>query len=190
MDQLELLAYAGQELRGVVAGLGDPEMDLATNCPPWTVRRLASHALNNQLLWAGLVTGQAIVTLDDTMGGVPHDGDLAAFADDATGRAVTLWSTDGVLAATHATPFGELPGTVVVNFPTIDALAHAWDLSSSVGRAIEFAPSAMPTITALVEATCTDAVRATGLIKDQADVPADASDTERLMAAAGRTIPR
>ena len=57
-------------------------METVTNCEPWTVRQLASHALNNQLLWAGLVTGQQLVSVEDTMGAVPYEGDLAAFADD------------------------------------------------------------------------------------------------------------
>jgi class 3 adenylate cyclase len=39
-------------------------------------------------------------------------------------------------------------------------------------------------------ATCTDAVREHGLIKLEPPVPADATDTERLMAAVGRSIPR
>ena len=52
-----------------------------------------------------------------------------------------MWSTDGVLSQTHVTPLGELPGSIVINFPTIDALAHVWDLSASVGHPIEFASS-------------------------------------------------
>jgi hypothetical protein len=85
---------------------------------------------------------------------------------------------------------GDLPGTVVIDFAIIDAVAHAWDLSASVGNAIEFAPDQLPAITVVVEATCTDAARDHGLIKAIAQSPADATSTERLMAAAGRTIPR
>jgi hypothetical protein len=48
----------------------------------------------------------------------------------------------------------------------------------------------MPAITAVVEATCNDAAREHGLIQPVAAVPSDATDTERLMAKAGRTIPR
>ena len=46
-----------------------------------------------------------------------------------------LWRGDGVMTAQHDTPFGVLPGAVVVDFAVIDAAAHAWDLSASVGRA-------------------------------------------------------
>ena len=62
----------------VVAALDDAEMDIVSNCAPWTVRRLASHALNNQLLWAGMVTGEELVSAEETMGAVAYDGDLAA----------------------------------------------------------------------------------------------------------------
>lgn len=190
MDQLATLEYAIEELRRTVTTLDDSHMETVTNCDPWTVRRLASHALNNQLLWGGLVTGQQPVSVDDTMGAVPHEGDLAPFADDVAARALAMWRTTGVLEVTHATPFGELPGSVVLTFAAIDALAHAWDLSSSVGRPIEFEPRAIPSISAIVEAVCTDDVRAMGLIKAATVPPTDATDTERLMAVAGRTIPR
>jgi len=190
MDQLATLGYALEELRRTVANLDDDHMDAVSNCDPWTVRRLASHALNNQLLWGGLVTGQHLVSMEDAMGAVPYEGDLVAFADDVTERATAMWSTAGVLDAVHATPFGELPGAVVVTFPTIDAIAHAWDLSASVGRPMEFDPRAIPSISTIVDAVCTDDVRATGIIKAATQPPADATDTERLMAAAGRTIPR
>jgi uncharacterized protein (TIGR03086 family) len=187
MDQIETLEYAIAELRREVNALDDAEMDTVTNCDPWTVRRLASHALNNQLLWAGLVTKEETVSFEDTMGAVPYDGDLAAYADEVADRAMQMWRTPGVLDAVHATPFGDLPGTVVVNFPTIDALCHAWDLSASLGRPLEFPPDRLPAVTAVVEATCTDAVRETGLIKSVATLPPGANDTDRLMAQAGRS---
>ena len=134
MDRLQTLDYALGELRRVVGTLDDSAMDGPTNCEPWTVRRLASHAVNNQLVWAGLVTGQQLVAVEDAMGAVPIDGDLEPVADDGHRAAMELWRTDGILDAMHATPFGELPGSVVIDFAIIDAAAHAWDLSTSVGR--------------------------------------------------------
>jgi uncharacterized protein (TIGR03086 family) len=190
MSELATLEYSLDELSGVVAALDDSQMDTVTNCAPWTVRQLASHAVNNQLLWAGIVTGQHIVSPEDTMGAVAYEGDLAAFAEDAARRALAMWSTADVLENVHATPLGELPGSVVINFAIVDAVAHAWDISASVGRAIEFAPAQMPAISAVVDATCTDGARAHGLIQPITEPPEDATDTERLMAAAGRAIPR
>ena len=189
MDQLATLEFAIGELHREVAALDESDMDVVTNCPPWTVRRLASHALNNQLLWAGTVTGEKLVTVEDTMGAVAYDGDLATYADEVAERAVAMWATPGLFTAIHTTPFGELPGTVVINFAIIDALLHAWDLSASLGRPLEFPPESIPMITPVFEATCTDSVRATGLIKDVAPVAPDASDTDRLIAMSGRARP-
>src|SRR6478735_7200388 len=188
MDHLVLLAEAEDELHRVIAGLDDSEMELGTNCPPWTVRRLASHVLKNQLFWAGTVTGQQLMPLDEAMSAVPYEGDLATIAAEVTAQAVQLWRGDGVMTAEHETPFGVLPAAVVVDFAVIDAAAHAWDLSSSVGRAIEFPPEWIPAMSDVVALTCNDQAIELGLIKPATEPPADSTDTERLMALAGRTI--
>ena len=70
MDDLALLSGTARALERVVAGLDDSELDLETNCPPWTVRRLAGHALKNQLFWAGLVTGHDLMAQDEAMAAV------------------------------------------------------------------------------------------------------------------------
>lgn len=189
MDKIVLLELAVNELRDVVISLQDSDLETPSNCDPWTVRGLASHALNNQLLWGGVVTGRDVVSLEDTMGAVPHEGDLSTFAGDSVERALSMWREAGVLDATHTTPFGELPGSVVIDFPTIDALAHAWDLSASVGRPIEFSRGAMPAISALVDRTCTDDIRALGLIASAVEAAPEATGTDRLMALAGRSAP-
>jgi uncharacterized protein (TIGR03086 family) len=189
MDQMAMLEFAIGELRREVAALDSSELETVTNCEPWTVRRLASHALNNQLLWAGLAAKVETVTVEQVMGAVPYEGDLAAYADKVSERSLAMWATPDVLTAVHATPFGELPGFVVINFATIDALCHAWDLSASLGRALEFPVDSIPAVRAVVEATCTDEVRAGGLIKAVAATAPGASDTEVLMAQAGRSRP-
>jgi len=189
MDELTLLTGAERGLNDVIAGLAVEELEAISNCAPWTVRRLASHALKNQLFWAGLVTGEALMAQDEAMAAVPYDGELAPIAADVTARVAELWHTDGVLAAVHETPFGQLPGAVVVNFALIDATAHAWDLAASVGRPIEFPPEWIPPLTGVVGLTCTAHTVEIGLVKPPTEPPAGASETQRLMAAAGRTIP-
>ncbi|HEY3670811.1 MAG TPA: TIGR03086 family metal-binding protein [Acidimicrobiia bacterium] len=189
-EPLATLDFSLHTLQEQVVDLQDDEMDIVSNCEPWTVRRLASHALNNQLFWGGVVTGDQPVSFEETMGAVPYEGDLARYADEVVGRARAMWRTDGVLDASHVTPLGELPGAAVINFAIIDALCHAWDLSASRGHPIEFPPETIPTIALVVAATCTDAARDHDLIKAVAPTTADATETERLMAAAGRSAPR
>lgn len=190
MDHLTLLERAEGQLVRVIDLLDESEMDVVTNCPPWTVRRLASHALKNQLFWAGSVTGQQLMALEESMGAVPYDGDLAPIAAGVAAQVLGLWRTDGVMTAHHDTPFGVLPGTVVVDFAVIDAAAHAWDLAASVGRPIEFPDETIPAMADVVALTCTGHTVELGLVKPPTEPPPDATDTERLMAAAGRAIPR
>ena len=154
-------------LRRVVGALDDSQMDVVTNCEPWTVRRLASHALNNQLLWAGLVTGEQTVSPEDTMGAVAYDGDLAAVR--RRGRptaALAMWRTDGVLDADARHPVRRAARL------GRDQLRHhrrRWPTRGTSRRAsvapIEFDAEEIPAISAVVAATCTDAAREHGLIK-------------------------
>ena len=132
IDELATLRYALSELTGVVAALDDWQTDTVTNSAPWTVRQLASHAVNNQLLWAGMVTGKDLVSAEVTMGAVAYDGDLAPFADDAARQALSLWGTEGVLEGIHATPLAAA-GSTVIYFAIVDAVAHSWDLSAVSG---------------------------------------------------------
>jgi uncharacterized protein (TIGR03086 family) len=188
MDDLTLLSQAEWELGRVVAELDAAEMDVLSNCPPWTVRHLASHALKNQLFWAGLVTGHDLMPQAEAMAAVPYPDDLAPVAAEVAAEVVRRWHTDGLLSALHQTPFGELPGSVVVNFAVIDAAAHAWDLSASLGRAIEFPADWIPGLTGVVALTCTEHTVELGLVKPPTQPPAGATDTQRLMAAAGRNV--
>ena len=188
MDDLTLLTQAVRELQRVIGGVDGAELEQETNCPPWTVRRLASHVLKNQLFWAGCVTGQDLMPQAEAMAAVPYDGDLTPIAATVAEQVIELWHTDGVLEAHHVTPFGELPGAVVVNFALIDAAAHTWDLSASLGRPIEFPAEWVPGMTRVVELTCTEHTVELGLVKPPVEPAADATDTQRLMAAAGRQI--
>jgi uncharacterized protein (TIGR03086 family) len=190
MDHLMLLERAEGQLNQVIHGIDDAEMDRVTNCPPWTVRRLASHALKNQLFWAGTVTAQQLMPQQEAMAAVAYPDDLAPIATEVTTRVVELWGGEGVIAAQHETPLGVLPGAVILDFAIIDAAAHAWDLSASLGRAIDFPAETIPAMRDVVALTCTPHAVELGLIKPPTQPPAGASDTEQLMAAAGRTIPR
>ena len=59
----------------------------------------------------------------------------------------------------------------------------------SLGRAIEFPPDWIPGMTGVVELTCTEHTVEIGLVKPPTTPPPGATDTQRLMAAAGRRIP-
>ena len=51
--------------------------------------------MKNELFWAGTATGQQLMPLDEAMGAVPYEGDLAPVADEVSARA---WSCGAVTA--------------------------------------------------------------------------------------------
>lgn len=187
MDQTQTLAASIDRLRGAIGELGEGDFFQPSNCEAWSVRQLASHALNNQLLWGSVVTGTPTVSLEDTMGGTPIEGDLNPVAADVAEQALAMWSTAGVLTTDHTTPFGELPGSTVINFPILDALVHAWDLSTSTGRRCELSASELAAISVVADSPFADGARAAKLIGPPVSAPDNATDTERVMAALGRT---
>ena len=77
----------------------------------------------------------------------------------------------------------------VVDFAIIMRLPTRLPVAS-VGRPLESEPAMIAVLSDVVRATCTDAAREHGLIKLTTEVPADATDTERLMSTAGRAIRR
>lgn len=109
--------------------------------------------------------------------------DLALTAHEVAAQALELWRTPGVMDARHDTPFGVLPGSVVVDFAIIDA-AHDWDLSVSVGRAFEF-PAEIPTMADVVALTCTDHTVELRPVKPPTEPPA-LSSTRRACPSAKR----
>jgi hypothetical protein len=54
---------------------------------------------------------------------------------------------------------------------------------------MEFPAEWIPRLTGVVELTCTEHTVELGLVKPPPSPPADTTDTQWLMAAAGRTIP-
>lgn len=98
-------------------------------------------------------------------------------------------SSDGVLTAHHDTSFGPARRRGH-RLRDHRRPRHAWDLSTSVGRTIDFPAETITTMPDVVALTCTDHTVELGLVKPPTEPPANATDTERLMATAGRTIPR
>jgi uncharacterized protein (TIGR03086 family) len=187
-DPQGTLVAAIDRLRRAIEELDGAELDGPSNCGGWSVRQLASHALNNQLIWGSMVTGTPTVTLEDTMAGTPIEGDLGPVGVDVAARSAAMWATPDVFGSVHTTPFGGLPGSVIINLPTFDALVHAWDLAVSTGRTCELSPSELAAVMAVAHSPIADGARDAGLVGPPVEAPDGATDTERLMAALGRSV--
>lgn len=186
MDPVETLEQCLRHMRATVAAVPDDEWDTVTNCAPWTADVLAGHMVASQLLWLGTIDGNQRVDVGQVMKPEALGGDRLARIDEVIDEAIRVWSTDGVLERDLTGAFGTLPGRDTIVFPSIDALAHTWDLASSTGLDPDLPDDMLPVATDLIDRAVNDTTRSFGLFADEPTLADDVSDTDRLMARAGR----
>lgn len=184
------LAPSCHALAGLVASLTDDDLSRPTPCPAYSVADLVDHvggvaraftaaALKERLEQGGDPSGDG-TRLEEgwrerISGGL---GDLAkAWADPA--------AYDGT---TQAGPV-ELPGFVAARVALNEVVVHGWDLAVATGRPWDADPVAVAVCREFVESfePPADGPAADGgLFGPPVVAPADASDVDLLVAAAGR----
>ncbi len=186
MDPIDTLARCLAHTRATVAAVPDGEWTTVTNCEPWTADVLLGHIVASQLLWLGAIDGNERVSVSQVMKPEALGGDRLARLDEVIDEALTVWRTDGVLDRDITGAFGTLPGYDTIVFPSIDALAHTWDLASSTGLDPDLPDEMLPIAKDLVARAVNDTTRQFGLFAEPPALDAHATETDRLMALAGR----
>ena len=112
-----------QALAGTLAILTKvrPEdLDSPTPCASWDVRALINHFVGSARWWAATISEDGDVTEADYAA-----GDFVAAYEESIRTAATAFGADGALAKTIQLPFGEFPGTVLLNLATMEQFTHA-----------------------------------------------------------------
>ncbi|MGH9287450.1 MAG: TIGR03086 family metal-binding protein [Acidimicrobiales bacterium] len=161
--------------------------DLPTPCAEWDTRALLNHVFGTLALGAALL-GDVAPTVSMEPGGLP---DVDMVGDDPV-KAYRV-CVDGLLAAaggdalgrTHTTPLGEMPGSVLGGFTTLDVAVHGWDLARATGQRANLDDDLANEVLAFARQTITDTTRAPRIGPAIAPGPG-ASATDRLVAFLGR----
>ena len=159
--------------------------DLArpTPCRGWDLGQLARHAV-------GTTTGLARIAHKEDLGPDPWAGPDVAAADWSqvlAGRIESLalaWSQDDAWSGTVQLG-AEMPASAIGDMAYAEILLHGWDVARSVGAEFEVDPVVASALRNTVEATA-ELGRQMGAYGPAAEVPAEAGDFERGLAAAGR----
>src|SRR3954447_16135585 len=125
--------------------------------------------------------GEAVPAVGDHV----HDDALTPYRESAMAVA-QVWREPGVLDRTLHLPIGDVPGVVALGIHTVETVAHGWDLATATGQPAELDADLFAVAWQHTQGI-DESLRGPGRPFGPAvDVPAGASDTDRLMAWLGR----
>ena len=171
------------DVEAVARAVPADQLGRPTPCPEWDVHRLLDHVTFVDLLYTAVAD---TAPLPDPA--AAHTGeDHAARLHDTGLLAHRAFSRPGMLAQLYESPWGPVPGAVMVQHVINELLAHGWDLARATGQPTGLAPEAAR--------HALDVVRAWHRHNRPADwyapprpAPPDATPTDRLAAYLGRPI--
>ncbi len=185
-DPFTLYGLAADGFGALVARVRAADWTAPTPCAGWNVRDLVRHVVEENLWAARLFAG---LTLDEAAAQLPADPlapDPRSAWTESVDAALTVASDERTPHRTVHLSFGETPAIEYAMQLTADHVVHAWDLAVALSL-----PGAPPTqlVTAVLDwfGPHESAYRAAGAVGPRPDVPTDADDLTRLLAAFGRT---
>ena len=157
----------------------------ATPCADWNVRELVNHVVGEDRWTAPMFAGATIAEVGDRFDGDLLGADPAGSAADAAKEAEAAIAEPGALDRVVHLSFGDTPAREYVAQLLADHLIHAWDLAAAIG--------ADPGLDADAVHHCAgwfadreELYRRAGAIGPRVDMPPDAGEQDRLLAAFGR----
>jgi uncharacterized protein (TIGR03086 family) len=185
MDLLEAYRRSLNEFTDRVGQVKYDRWAAPTPCGDWDVRTLVNHVVGEDRWTVPLLAGATIDEVGDRLDGDLLDADPAGAARDAAAEADLAVSEPGALDRTVHLSAGDTPAREYVHQLLAEHLVHGWDLAVAIG--------AEPRLDAGAVHECArwfadrmPQYRDAGLIRSDVDVPADASEQDRLIAAFGR----
>lgn len=176
MDQPAAHQRAQEAFAAVLSHVGPDQLALPTPCGQWNVAQLVGHVIDGNRR----ISGEDPIVVDTLPAMVEAHAASAAAAQ-------VVLAAPGALTQPFPTPFGELPGSVMVNLRTADALTHAWDLAHATGQPEDVDPEVAQAMLAFSQARLTPALRGPGLpFGDERPCDPAAPAATRLAAFLGR----
>jgi uncharacterized protein (TIGR03086 family) len=185
MALLDLYRDSVSSFADRVARIRPDQWSGPTPCREWDVRTLVNHVVYEQRWSVPLFAGATIADVGDRFEGDLLGDDAVGAATEAAEDARAAVGEPGVLDRTVHLSFGETPAPEYLYQLFADHLIHGWDLAVGTGQDRTLDPEA---VRACAEwfASNEEAYRSSGAIGPRAELPAGASEQDRLLAAFGR----
>jgi len=163
---------AADNLNRHLQAVTDDQWEAATPCEGWTVRDLVDHAVHWQAV-GGSVIGA---------GTTPGDEWEKVYA--ALGEAVK--DPSNFEGALEGGPFKGMEKHQVFGLVVADALIHSWDLARAIGADETLPGEAVEGVLLGLERMPDQMLRSETMFGPAVEVPADASQQDKMLALAGR----
>ncbi len=160
-----------------VEALTPQDLSRPTPCPDWDVRALLAHVVAATDGLVAMLHDQTPDWGKDALGDDP-----AAAVRGSVEASLAAWAEPGAVD----TPSNQMPGMRVVDFAMGDAVAHAWDLASALGRPLDLPDEAAQAVLDRWQGEPADIGRTFGAFGPRVTVPADAPPLHRLLGEMGR----
>ena len=184
-DSLSFLRQAVDATADLISHVGPDRWHAETPCEEMDVAALVSH------LVSGLAGFADVPTTADWATGPPQEQPLdlneaAAAYERAGERMSTAWSAPGVVDRSYAMPWGETPGSALVEFMIIEQVVHGWDLQRAAGRSAGYDAELVEHTLELAHRYDDPTIRVPGMFGPAVEIAADAPTFDRLAAFLGR----
>ncbi|MFG1651430.1 TIGR03086 family metal-binding protein [Micromonospora sp. NPDC049275] len=185
MDLLEAYRRSLAEFVDRVDQIGPGQWAEETPCPDWDVRTLVNHVVGEDRWSVPLLAGRTIEEVGDRLDGDVLGADPVTTAREATAQAEIAVTHPGTIDRTVHLSAGATPAAEYVQQLLAEHLVHGWDLAVAIGADPRLDPDAVH-VCAQWFAGRVDDYRRDKLVGDGTQVPADADEQDRLLAAFGR----
>jgi uncharacterized protein (TIGR03086 family) len=183
-DPRNLHRRAGDMASEVIAHVRPAQLGRATPCSEWDLRALINHVVGGNLRFTAMVTGEPGPGADDdVLGSDP----LESFRD-SLHQLCSVFGRPGFLEQAYPTPFGEGPGTVLVEMRVVELTIHSWDLAAASGQPRDLDPELVGFADSILRSRPIPRGE-TGPFRPEKPAPVGAPGADRLAAFAGRIVP-
>jgi uncharacterized protein (TIGR03086 family) len=168
-----------------VARVAPDQWNAPTPCEDWDVRTLVNHVVSEERWSVPLLAGATIAEVGDRFDGdLLGDNPILCTAEAAEDAQAAVSET-GALERTVHLSIGDTPAIEYINQLFADHLIHGWDLAVATGGKTEFDPEAARVCLNWFRDR-EELYRGAGIIGPRLELPSDATDRDRLLAAFGR----
>jgi uncharacterized protein (TIGR03086 family) len=182
IDQLEIIV---PDLIRTTEQVRLDQFDNDTPCAQYKVRDLYDHLIGGASQFAPQLRGETPGPFDPS---VLEDADRKRLVVRALEDLLDAAKSPGALGRTVSLPFGDVPGSVLASFLTLDGMTHTWDVARSTGQEYRPDEELAEEVLATAHALIAPEMRDGDTFAAEASAPEGADAVTRLAAFTGRTV--